>query len=117
MSGHPASHLGGDAGAGAAAALRWGQQQGDPEDPASPCQEEGAWPELQQSTRFVQRGAGNAGWAKPASSPPSPALQQAQEPALGGHFSFIFFCVFKEGSKSKKKKKKAYKTFLPSAAP
>lgn len=84
MSGHPASHLGGDAGAGVATAFRWGRQQDGPEDPTSPCQEERARPELQQSTRFVRCGADNAGWAKLAILPPSPVLQQAQDPALGG---------------------------------
>lgn len=99
MSGRPASHLGGDAGAGVAAVLWQGWQQCDPEDWASPYQEERAWPEPQQSTRFVQCGADDARWAKMAILPPSPALQQGQEPALGaaledGSFLLYFLLCF-----------------------
>lgn len=121
MSGHPASHLGGDAGAGVATAFWWGQQQDGPEDPTSLCQEERARPELQQSTRFVQHGADNAGWAKLSISLPSPVLQQAQDPALGGSavspgggFSPLFSSAFLTKAP---KAKKASKTFFPPAAP
>lgn len=56
VSGRLASHLGGDVGAGVAAALRQERQQDGPEEPTSPCQEERACPEPQQSTCFVQCG-------------------------------------------------------------